>query len=202
MILALWGLYAYEKERQWIRMVSCHNHGNITRLSLLPDDTQRPTWHPPHLADIPGHLLLTSYSLALGGRLNCHHGASGRRNGGWQAVNLSPDKWDEVIRRWPDQGTWDGVPFFWCGRPSPKCGRPNPTQRRLLAVVPKSGRTIWIDKVSESHVVAQVELLNKILADMGERPVPLNVPDNVDWDKAPLWPTNPSPSKKDSIALR
>ena len=101
-------------------------------------------------------------------------------------MNLPPEKWDELLNRWPTQGSWDGVPFYWCGRENSK-------QLRLLCVVQK-GSLIWIDKVSEQQLAKQVDQLNQLLTTIGERPVPLNIPDNVDWDKAPPWPLTPSPA--------
>jgi hypothetical protein len=173
--------------RQWQLLVSCHNHGHRLSLHLMPGDSFQTSWHPPYFPGKAGHLMLTSISKTLGRHLQCHHGASGKGAGGWQAINLPPEKWDEVVRRWPDQGVWDGVPLFWCGRP-------NPNQVRLLAVVPKSGLPVSIGKVSERHLLSQIGQLNQILEGMGERPVPLNIPDNVDWDKAPPWPVTPSPA--------
>lgn len=181
LILALWGWRAWEERQQWLRLVSCHNHGNRLRMQLMPDAPSRSAWHPPYLAGTEGYMMLASCSKPLGGRLQCHHGAYGREGGGWQAVNLPPEKWEELFSRWPKQGAWDGVPFYWCGRPGLK-------QQRLLAVVQKHGYPVWIDKVSESHLTQQVERLNQLLTAMGEHPVSLNIPDKVDWDKAPLWP--------------
>jgi hypothetical protein len=118
--------------------------------------------------------------------LNCHHGAPNRRFGGWQGVNLPPDKWDEVARRWPAENHPSGIPVYWCGGP-------DPSQRRAFTTIsPAYIREPLYnnDVLSESECVRYVATLNKILTAMGERPVPLNVPENVDWDKAPLWPTN------------
>lgn len=194
LVWALWLGPMLERDRQKMLLTSCTNHGHQLLVWFMVRADEDPEWRFPSLPCTEGHLMLMSYSRTLDGALNCNHGATHLRQGGWQAVNLAPQKWKELLDRWPTKDVADGVPLYWCGRP-------NFRGQRMM--VTTQGRfDLWMARVSEDKLVREVERLNQILIAMGERPVPLNVPEKVDWDKAPLWPTNSRLSKKDSITLQ
>jgi hypothetical protein len=179
-----WEIWSAKREPNLI--ISCRNHGNQIYSCLLVDAQETPRWHLPYLPGQEGAMVFAAYGRRTEAHANCNHGAPNRRIGGWQAVNLPPDKWDEVFRRWPEGSAEDGVPLYWCGRPSSK------NERFMVTVLNRTN--FWITSVTEEKLAARIRRLNQVLADMGERPVPLNVPDNVDWDKAPPWPLTPSPA--------
>lgn len=180
-----WRLWLVRQaEREGILVISCRNHGNQLRGCLMVDADEITGWSLPFLPDVEGAMVFAAYGKRAGVAANCNHGALGSRFGGWQAVSLPPDKWDEIIRRWPEGSAEVGVPLYWCGRSNSK-------NERFMVTV-RSRTNLWISSVSEEQLAERVGRLNRLLTTMGERPVPLNIPDNVDWDKAPPWPAGPS----------
>lgn len=185
----LWGLIwlalgIWSAKREPNLVISCRNHGNQLRGCLMVDADEIPGWRLPFLPGVDGAMVLAAYGKRTGVAANCNHGALGSRFGGWQAVSLPPDKWDEIFRRWPEGSAEDGVPLYWCGRPSSK------NERFMVTVLNRTN--FWITSPTEEKLAARIRRLNQILEAMGERPVPLNIPDNVDWDKTPPWPAPPN----------
>ncbi len=185
----LWMVWDAKREPNLI--ISCRNHGNQIYGSLLVEANENPGWRLPFLPSADGAMVFAAYGRRVGGHANCNHGAPNQRIGGWQAVGLTPEKWDEVFLRWPEGSADDGVPLYWCGRPSSK-------NERFMVTV-RSRTNFWISHATEEKLAERVGRLNQLLVAMSERPVSLNVPDKVDWDKAPLWPTNSSASRADAM---
>lgn len=186
-VSGVWLGLKHKAEKQ--RFTSCLNHRN--RLHICADIAagQLGEPHPPpYLPGVDGAMLWAAIGRT-GGNLNCHHGAPKRTFGGWQGVNLPPEKWDEVARRWVEKKYPIGVPVYWCGGS-------DPSKRRAFTTLHPWGlreRPNYSNEVhSEADCARYVAALNEILTAMGERPVPLNVPDNVDWDKAPPWSAAPN----------
>lgn len=174
-----------ERASQKARFVSCQNHRNHLWFALrMAQHELKNPHYVPHVPGVDGAMLWTAFGRPPGNH-NCHHGAPRRQFGGWQGVNLPREKWDEVGRRWfAATGSVD-VPLFWCGGP-------DPSNRRVFTTVRLSNRSETYfekDVLPEAECAHRIAQLNEILLAIGERPVPLNVPDNVDWDKAPPWST-------------
>jgi hypothetical protein len=132
----------------------------------------------PYLDGAPGYEMLARLSVACvphRGTTNCPHGAPGAGWGGWQAVNLSPEQWKELARRWQAEGGKEEIPFCWCGRPTGdrRIGLSTPDGVRL------SPNSIW----DEDKLVRLLDRLNAHVKAMGIPPVSLNVPDDVNWSK-------------------
>lgn len=167
------------------RFVSCMAHRNHLWFDLRIDHhyLKNPRYLP-YLPEVEGAMLWAAYGRPVGSH-NCHHGAPGRNFGGWQGMNFSEEKWREVLRRWSLAHGSLGAPLFWCGGP-------DPSQRRVFTTAVNGfGDELRIDKevLPEAECARRVVALNEILTAMGERAVSLNVPDKVDWDKAPPWST-------------
>lgn len=197
-VTGLWLAQRWARAAAKARFVSCLNHRNrlhicADEISLRQREGQRT---PPYLLGADGAMLWAAVGRNYS-NLNCHHGAPNKRFGGWQGVNLSSEKWHELARRWPYRSHPSGIPVYWCGGP-------DPSQRRAFTtVIPHFGErpSYQNDLLSEADCARYVATLNETLTAMGERPVPLNVPENVDWDKAPAWPT-PAPSEVAEPAVR
>jgi hypothetical protein len=152
--------------------------------------------HVPYVPGVDGLMLWAAFGRPMGNH-NCHHGAPMKRFGGWQGVNLPREKWGEVGRQWIAATGSPDVPLFWCGGP-------DPNNHRTFTTVRLNNRSeTWFEKevLPEAECARRVAKLNEILTALGERPVPLNVPDNVDWDRAPLWPTGSAPAAASSPSV-
>jgi len=138
---------------------------------------------PLHENGVAGHVMFAKYSASTTtNTVNCTHAAPQSRIGGWQAVNLSLKQWRRLISLWRSKKppTW-APPAIWCGKPSP-------AGRRLVHSMADSGKgqPMWWtmqELVTEEDLKKRVALLNECLAEMKLDAVPLNVPDNVDWDE-------------------
>ncbi len=151
--------------------VSCDNHENFLRVALsryqLANDGAL-----PYEQGMPGYSMFCRFSAKnTEGHVNCNHGAPNSRIGGWQAVNLPPAKWDEVRERWQKYREDKPIPFAWCGKPTHAGTR----------VVICTG-LLHFNK-AEEDIQKSIDLLNRILDEMGEPPVQLNVPDDVNWSR-------------------
>lgn len=145
-------------------------------------------WEIPYLPGVEGLKLLVAmsvaaYGTAVGG-LNCHHGASGFNRGGWQCVNLPKSQWLELLDRWDKSKLTnligaDGVPIYWCGRST------GTGDRLCVTVRWEHGRhSLNMGRTKEETLVERVAWLNKQLAELGERPVSLDIPPGVDWPRS------------------
>lgn len=192
-VLVLLGMIGWSQRKDWIRsrVVSCTNHGHHIVMTMRVIENDGAEWEIPFLPMIEGHKLLPAFCIAEygtdTGMLNCHHGASGFRRGGWQCVNLPKDRWIELLNRWEKSGFndrigADGVPFFWCGRPTG-------TGDRVCAAVKWEHERRWLNfgRVREGQLTERVAWLNRQLAELGEQPVALNIPGEVDWQSIMEW---------------
>jgi hypothetical protein len=133
---------------------------------------------PPSEPGVPGYAMWASWAGRKAGALNCHHGAPGHRIGGWQAVNLPPEKWQELHRIWTARGCGSRIPFYWCGQP-------NPRQKRVFCGLLRDDQGRWLvdhDVLSESALGEEVRKLNACLTELGLPPVASDVPAGVRWD--------------------
>ena len=194
LVLPLLGMLGWSQWNNFkrTRVISCTNHGHHLEMAMLVLAHEDETWRLPHIAGADGCQMLVGFTLAefgpTGGRLNCHHGASGHREGGWQSLNLAPAKWEEVLSRWEKQnpfanGTGEAVPLFWCGRPTG-------TGDRVIAGVrrgPEGRLWLSIGRLPEDKIASQLAWLNQQLIELRESPVPLNIPSDVDWPAVIKW---------------
>lgn len=204
-VLVLLGMMGGAQREAWIRsrVVSCTNHGNHIRMAMRVNSNDGAEWEIPYLPGVEGHKLLAAFGVAaygtVSGGLNCHHGASGFKRGGWQCVNLPKSQWLELLDRWdkskPTNPTGaDGVPIYWCGRST------GTGDRLCVAVRSEHGRP-WLNmgRIKEETLVERVTWLNKQLAELGERPVSLDIPPGVDWPAVIQWAqtvTNSFPTRQ------
>jgi hypothetical protein len=140
-----------------------------------------PTGQPsalPYLEGAPGYEMLARVAVARvkgSGTTNCPHGAPGAGWGGWQAVNLSPEQWKELVARWRTEGSKEEIPFCWCGKPT--------GDRRIGLSTPDGADLIPNGIWEENELSRLLQRLNAHLKAMGIPPVSPNVPDDVDWSK-------------------
>lgn len=192
-VLVLLGMIGWSQRQACLRsrVVSCTNHGNHIRMTMRVNANDGADWEIPYLPGVEGHKLLVAmsvaaYGTAVGG-LNCHHGASGFNRGGWQCVNLPKSQWLELLDRWDKSKPTnligaDGVPIYWCGRST------GTGDRLCVEVRWEHGRhSLNMGRIKEETLVERVAWLNKQLAELGERPVSLDIPPGVDWPAVIQW---------------
>lgn len=142
---------------------------------------------PLHEPGVLGCQLLARECRKLGlAETNCVHGAPGNGVGGWQYANLSQASWNRILSRWPrDDSPWlalrpHGPPILWCGRGAA-------TGRRMTMVLcrgPVEKAAGWYlapALLSETELQQRVAQLNALLKGLGQAPVSLDVPADVDW---------------------
>jgi hypothetical protein len=192
-VLVLLGMLGWSERQKWIRsrVVSCTNHGHLIVMKMRVNLHFGSDWEIPHFAGAEGFKLLVGYCVAQYGTnigaLNCHHGATGQRRGGWQCVNLPKARWQELFARWEKgdtngAGFHDGIPMYWCG------GETGTGDRVVASVRLMNGET-WFDygRLKEKWLVERIAWLNRQLVELGEPPVGLNIPPNVDWPAVVKW---------------
>ena len=165
--------------------------GTVFRIAV--SDYKLVAFDPRKIRDCPNAFrTIIAYSIAeygptVGG-FNCHHGAFGFRRGGWQAVNLPQSRWNELFERWEkstfsqQESGWAGIPLYWCGRETG-------TGYRVYASVRRSDSGCQFDygKIKESDLVGRVAWLNRQLTELGESPVAIDLPNDIDWKRVILW---------------
>jgi hypothetical protein len=109
---------------------------------------------------------------------NCHHGAPHDGIGGWQVVNLTPEKWTELWQIWRNRHPSTSPPFMWCGKPTGLGSRI--LFRAYLEGENRFGIG-YLGSLPEDDVQQTVAWLNECLAEMGESPVAADVPSGIDW---------------------
>lgn len=196
LVLPLVGMLGWSqwKDYKRSRVVSCTNHGHHIVLTMKVNAHEGADWEIPYLSGTEGHKLLVAFCIAeygpnIGG-FNCHHGASGFKRGGWQCVNLPKARWLELLDRLqsrdaPESRFHDGIPIFWCGRETGEIG----TRERVCASVRWVRGQRWFDygRIKEDKLIERLAWLNRQLADLGEPPVPLDIPPKVDWPAVIKW---------------
>jgi hypothetical protein len=169
-----------DQDRNQALVVSCNNHERFLWMALREYQVAN-DGALPYEEGMPGYGMLCLFSATnTKAKVNCNHGAPNSRIGGWQAVNLSPEEWFGVTERWDTYREGKPIPFAWCGKP---------THTGTRVVTGIASRT-WQDgaqlhhfNMAEEEVRASVDALNRILDDIGERPVALNLPDGIDWSR-------------------
>jgi hypothetical protein len=161
--------------------ISCQNHRGVLAMEVR--------WYQhehndelPYEVGVPGHAMLAKFAAGKTGALNCNHAAPDSRFGGWQAVNLPPEKWKELHQHWA-VGTDDPpIPFFWCGKP-------NKLDKRVLVSVIRYGGGATSEGWSLDHqIVTEKQLreliarLNRVLVGIKEPSVECDVIANIDWN--------------------
>lgn len=194
-ILVVGGLLAvpaFRDVHEQSRLKSCFNHRSFIPSELLEqypggDLESRSFRELPYDPDLPGYGMLAKYvaadrNVSGSGEFkiedfaygqNCHHGAPNEGNGGWNAVNLPPEKWEALweAHQKSESDVW--IPFFWCGNPSSSQMRAGGWTFKT-----NTGWTIEKGQVDDE----MLEHLNDCLEAIGEKPMDWNVPDGVDWD--------------------
>ena len=160
---------------------SCHNHRRFIEVGVLLTYSEQNNGALPHEAGVPGYAMFAkACASVLPAWLNCNHGARNFHVGGWQAVNLSPETWSDLLQQWAPKDSSDTIPFAWCGKPTG-------TGERVVICVFASSHDAkpswsWYTRdISEEHLEELLLRLNKCLQAMGEPPTPINVPDHIDW---------------------
>lgn len=184
--------YIGYKARQSSLIISCANHRSFLHYELndnIPENKDFNLYKLPYDPKLPGYAVFAKYTNhgTFGPVTNCNHGAPDNWFGGWQALNLPQEKllqlvkvWDEENTKFPDEErTDDGVPYVWCGKPTG-------SKYRLSLHLSKSedddGKVYWY-LWKGSVRKEDIDFLNRCLKKIGEKPVPIDVPDNVDWKK-------------------
>ncbi len=158
--------------------VSCLNHRAHLRFALILELQPGEKGWPPHFADTPGYEMLARYAGGKQGALNCHHGAPGSRIGGWQAVNLSPERWRELHRLWLARDYPGPLPFFWCGKA-------NALHKRAMCTLwlAEDGWSVDYEVLTETALHDRIDQLNQCLSALDLPPVTADVPDGVAWNR-------------------
>jgi hypothetical protein len=130
----------------------------------------------PYMEGISGWEMLARFGGAKNDwGLNCNHGAPRSGIGGWQGVNLPPNKWRILMEKWEQDEVPGGIPLFWCGKPNPIWGRVS------WCAYPGDEPCITLGDYGDDTLEAAVAKLNKYLVEMGEEPIPMDVPEGIDW---------------------
>ena len=185
-------IFFLDQARKSSLRISCANHRSFLHYELaenIPGNKLGELYQLPYDPKLPGYAVFAKYTNhgTPGPHTNCNHGAGKSWYGGWQALNLPQEKlltlikvWDEECKKFPDtERTDDGVPYVWCGKP-------NGIQYRLSLHLSNQknddGKVYWyLWKGSVKR--EDIDFLNQCLKKMGEKPVPFNIPDGVDWKK-------------------
>jgi len=192
--LGLLAVPAFKDVREQSRLRSCFNHRSFVPSELLEqypvgDLESRSFRELPYDPDLPGYGMLAKYVAAdrmvltsRSGKFkiedfaygqNCHHGAPNEGNGGWNAVNLPPEKWEALWAAHEKSGSDVWMPFFWCGNP-------NSDKARAGGWIFKNDSGWMIEKGYVDNEM--LEHLDDCFEAIGEEPMDWNVPDGVDWD--------------------
>ncbi len=191
--LALIGLWGKSLKEDRIRsfIISCTNHGNHVRMGMLIPAHDNPDWELPFIRGEAGYRVLYAYTLEQGGTLNCHHGAPRVLKGGWQYVNLAPEIWNKVFARWEslyptEHGLGVGIPLHWCGRGT------GTLTRYVTTVLRPDGAHLgfYPSRMREEELRVLLQALNRLLVELGEAPVQLDISANIDWTDVNLWASN------------
>jgi hypothetical protein len=158
------------------RITSCNNHERFVLLELWKfGETNNGAL--PYDPGASGFEFIARFSASSDAHVNCNHG-SDDRIGGWQAVNLSPQLWSEVVKRWNLRER--PIPVVWCGKPT------GVGQRVVTSAVSyrhETGFYLGHFNMNEDELEIDLVKLNGILISLGKAPVDLNVPDGIDWAK-------------------
>jgi hypothetical protein len=170
------------------RIASCWNHARFLEVELQ-DFLATNKGALPYDQGVTGFEFIARFSASSGANVNCNHGSQARI-GGWQAVNLTPQLWSEVAKRWdlPKKP----IPFAWCGKPT------NVGQRVVILIIKTNhqdagviinnnlrdaGFFLVTFNMNEAELKADLLKLNEILMSVGEAPIEMDVPDRIDWAK-------------------
>lgn len=164
------------------KLISCRKH--ILKLrgmygslpgNTLEDASNLQYNRLPYDKDIPGYALLpiicpNSKNNALPRKLACNHG-------GWQMLNLPRDKMINLIEVWKKENE-HFPPYIWCGKKT--------EGDRIALVVGYDAKQKQFILDWSNIVETDIEKLNKCLKEIGEKPISINIPDNIDWSKYKL----------------
>jgi len=160
-------------------IVSCNNHQRFLERYL--DDYIAKNGQFPYDTTKKGYVFLAEFSSISEAYVNCNHGAPHSQFGGWQMVNLNPDIWKKIFDQWePSQG--DPIPFAWCGRTTG-------ISTRLVTIITyrpeKEEHSLSLShkNMEGEELQERLQRLNDILKGIGEKPIPLNIPEGIDWSK-------------------
>ena len=168
--------------------ISCSNHASFLRYELannIEGNDINNIYKLPYDPNLPGYGVFAKYTNREGAT-NCNHGAPHNRFGGWQALNLPNatlkklcDTWDEEIKKLSEyERPEEGVPYIWCGKPTGSKYR----TALIIDYNNNDGRITWNLWKRDTSEKA-INLLNRCLKLIGEKQVPINIPDNIDWSK-------------------
>ena len=103
---------------------------------------------------------------------NCHHGAPGRNNGGWQGLNYPPEIMNKLWEAHLHLGGGE-LPYFWCGKPN------SISESRAGNRISKGKDGWYADRadITPDHL----EHLQKCLKKIGEEPIEIDIPNDVEW---------------------
>jgi hypothetical protein len=173
--------YVLKTMRAHSRILSCNNHERFLLVELQNyGDINNGTM--PYDQGVSGFEFIARFSASSDAHVNCNHGSQARI-GGWQAVNLTPQLWSEVAKRWdfPKKP----IPFAWCGKAT------GVGQRVVTAVINyrlDAGFVLHPFNMNEAELKADLLKLNEILISVGEAPIEMNVPDCVFRSNRPPIP--------------
>ena len=171
--VVIYFIHKAKKEKDFDLIISCNNHERFLRYPIRKYIEKNNIF--PYDKKLPGYAFFAEFTSQDQGVLNCHHGAPNAILGGWQYVNLPPDVWDKVIEKWGSFYDNGMIPFYWCGRPTG-------LKSRVAAGVWGKASFSHQD-MKEEELKERLERLNRILTDIGEKPVSLNVPKGIDWNQ-------------------
>lgn len=186
------GIYIWHQARLASLRGSCANHRSFLYYELadnIPENKNFNLYKLPYDPKLPGYGVFAKYTNhgTPGPMTNCNQGAPNNWYGGWQALNLPQKKlrklvkiWREEDKKFPDKKrTNDGVPYAWCGKPT---GIPYRLSLHLFGNKDDDGKFYW-HLMNGSVKKEDIDFLNHCLKKMGEKPVPIDIPDSVNWKK-------------------
>ena len=158
------------------KIISCSNHERFLRAPISEYIAEHHEF--PYDKNLPGYLFFTKFTSQKSVSLNCNHAAPNSLIGGWQYVNLPPEIWKKVFKKWqPKYGKY--IPFYWCGRQSG-------LKSRVSSVIFYNNGSPKIQfephNLKEDELQRAVYSLNLILKELGEKIISADVPNNVKWN--------------------
>jgi hypothetical protein len=161
------------------KLISCTNHRNHLANIMCwhsPVKSKKGDGLLPYDKDLPGYAVIAKI-VNTGPGYNCNHGAPlARCSGGWQYINLPQSTLLKLYSAWEEKYPEKDMPVLWCGKNTGK-------DTRVGIHCLKQGNDIVVYRGARHVNKEDVANLNECLQKIGEKPVPLDIPDGIDWSK-------------------
>jgi hypothetical protein len=136
---------------------------------------QNETFQLPYNKDLPGYVVIAKIHQT-GPGFNCNHGAPyARCSGGWQYLNLSNSVLYKLYTEWKKHSVDKFMPVLWCGKET------GLDSRMGICCTIEKNKPIW-DRVKKV-TLSDISLLNQCLKKINEKPIDIDIPENIDWKK-------------------